>query len=651
MEKFVINMKMIIKMLLVLVILIGVIILGYFFQDYIPYKNIVLLTTIILLVINVVSNIIINKKDLAKINKRKSGDEVLELLLKTKEEALNDPEAVRLKILKKYNKIRIYPYITLGLIYVILFMSTFEYGFFFGFFTFMLIYYCTLFDAKRKEELANCQIVEDPLLKNKEFNELYEIINKVVNYHNVNKEVKITCTYDDSLSIIEKDKYILIVIGYYVLRVYSKEELEASLHHEIAHFINKDTNYSLKFSKLSSSINSLADSFLVKLFYPRIYSLTFETDMLNYLSTIFYERKADEVINQVGCNKNFINGLAKMYIYGLYCEQYVEDSTMGRYDDVVYDILNKNYEYFLKYYNNNKDYINTFLTKSITGRFETHPSIAERRVNLNVDNIEISFNNELKHLADLIEEKLIKENKDEIERRHKECRKAYIKVLNDYDNINEKTTQEELISVAVELYNLSLFEKALIVCDKIFEINPKQARACFIKGAILINLYHNEEGASYLIKLIEENHSEHINESLRILGAYYASIGNMDEIVKLRSIQATTFDNSMNYEELCRLMPKDNLTEVVDDEGVNLVLDIVKNSCVKNLVVVKKTYNNSSMIHIVLVFHEKESAENVDEIRNKIWTTLDAINNVEYYLNAIPDKMYWNLRWLHKFEV
>ena len=45
----------------------------------------------------------------------------------------------------------------------------------------------------------------------------------------------------------------------------------------------------------------------------------------------------------------------------------------------------------------------------------------------------------------------------------------------------------------------------MIVCDKILEINPNQTRACFIKGAILLNLDHNEEGATYLFKLIDFN--------------------------------------------------------------------------------------------------------------------------------------------------
>ena len=77
---------------------------------------------------------------------------------------------------------------------------------------------------------------------------------------------------------------------------------------------------------------------------------------------------------------------------------------------ILYNILNIGYDDFLRYYNSNKDYIKVFLEKSVVGRFETHPSIVERKESLNVCKIEVSFDkDEFKYLADLIEEKFIKE--------------------------------------------------------------------------------------------------------------------------------------------------------------------------------------------------------------------------------------------------
>ena len=191
----------------------------------------------------------------------------------------------------------------------------------------------------------------------------------------------------------------------------------------------------------------------------------------------------------------------------------------------------------------------------------------------------------------------------------------------------------------------------MIVCDKILEINPNQSRACFIKGAILLNLDHNEEGASYLFKLIEENHSEYLTDSIQILGSYYSSIGDEAGIIKLRNMQASALDNDMNYEELSKLFPKDNLTVVSDDGGINMVLDIVKNTCVEKLVVVRKTLNNKSIIHVIAVFDHYETEDNVYDMTNKIWSVLDAINDIDYYLTPMSLIHFANMKWLHKYVV
>ena len=183
------------------------------------------------------------------------------------------------------------------------------------------------------------------------------------------------------------------------------------------------------------------------------------------------------------------------------------------------------------------------------------------------------------------------------------------------------------------------------------DINPNQGRACFIKGAILLNLYHNEEGVKYLFKIIEENYSEYLQDAIYIIGTYYSSIGNMEGIEKLRSVQASTIDNYSDYDELSNISQNDRLENVVDDEGIKNVLEIVNNTCATNVVVAKKTLNNKSMIHVIVIFNDDEKAENVDDISNKIWRTLDAINDIDYYLRTIPNKYYKNLKWLHKFEV
>ena len=44
-------------------------------------------------------------------------------------------------------------------------------------------------------------------------------------------------------------------------------------------------------------------------------------------------------------------------------------------------------------------------------------------------------------------------------------------------------------------------------------------------------------------------------------------------IEKLRNMQVSAVDNDMDYEELSKISPKDNLMKVIEDEGIELVSD------------------------------------------------------------------------------
>jgi hypothetical protein len=82
-----------------------------------------------------------------------------------------------------------------------------------------------------------------------------------------------------------------------------------------------------------------------------------------------------------------------------------------------------------------------------------------------------------------------------------------------------------------------------------------------------------------------------------------------------------------------------------------MVLDIVKNTCVEKLVVVRKSLNNKSMIHVIAVFDHNETEDNVYDITNKIWSVLDAINYIDYYLTPMSLIHFVNMKWLHKYVV
>ena len=58
---------MILELTLVLISIVGVVVLGHFFSDKLPFKNVITIIVSVLYAINIVSNIIINKKDFDKV--------------------------------------------------------------------------------------------------------------------------------------------------------------------------------------------------------------------------------------------------------------------------------------------------------------------------------------------------------------------------------------------------------------------------------------------------------------------------------------------------------------------------------------------------------------------------------------------------------
>jgi hypothetical protein len=200
MKKIKVYLKMILKFILALISVVGVSVLGNLLKDIIPFRDALLVIVMVLLIANVVSNFIINIKDLSKIKMKKSGEQLIDLLLKTKEEALENPEGVRSRILKKYNNIRFYSYITLFLMYLILFLCPIDYVVPYFLYFLLFTYFYSIFDAKRKMELGNNEVLENCLMDEVEFKELYDIVDKV-KFLFPNKIFKTIITYSTHIQI------------------------------------------------------------------------------------------------------------------------------------------------------------------------------------------------------------------------------------------------------------------------------------------------------------------------------------------------------------------------------------------------------------------------------------------------------------------
>jgi Zn-dependent protease with chaperone function/uncharacterized tellurite resistance protein B-like protein len=182
-----------------------------------------------------------------------------------------------------------------------------------------------------------------------------------------------------------------------LMRLFTSEELEAVIGHELGHFRGNDTAYTLKFAPiyagLKRSIGSLDDSITA---LPAISMLSAMFDIFSKnekkISRI-REFEADQAGVSVSSEKDLALALAKVAIFSSLWSKVREDNVERLNSGKIVNNLSEVFEDSAKYdvaHSGLDELITTILETQITHPTDTHPSIRDRYKSINYDESDLT---------------------------------------------------------------------------------------------------------------------------------------------------------------------------------------------------------------------------------------------------------------------
>ena len=624
-------------------------------------KNIIRIVDIILIVLLLIANIIIIVINRKKYSRLKTGEDLFNYIIDKKKEIDSSYDQMRVSLIKKYHLSLAYTY---GLFFInLLSISLFCFSdatsiasalsicFLFTFGNFISKTLSTFFD--NKTNLQKC-------LSKNEFKKIYDIVDSVFKENGIKKEVYIYGGEESALSIIEQKNIIEIFIGYPLLRFLNEKELIAGLYHELAHLINKDTEFGYKQYQLMNKIEIIISYGIVGsvLFSPFAEELKIEHDIFNQLSSIHYEKKADEIIKQKHLEQDFINGLSKLEAYNRYSNSLIDGLFVPKLEEYPSNYLDYMYGFFVEFVNNNYDYIINSLNNSIPRRFQTHPELNERMKSLGVTLIDFNLDNhdcfakEIKYFENYYD--LI--NGQTLKNMFNEQHAAYIAFVDRIKEFEQKEvhTISEMIEAMNEYFNFNEFKKALSLAYEIICKDSNISKAKFLIGVIETRLNLSNKGEKYLKEFIESGlEVDFIEPSIEVLGEFYCSNGRKEDLEWLRAKQINSFNKIKDLELASTINPNDKLDSYDKDDITNSLIEIIINkNTINKLIMFTKTINETTVNHVILVFNQKEKIELIQSEVDSIYKQLDYLfDNKSYSLRMISTIQLNQLSFLKKYII
>lgn len=496
-----------------------------------------------------------------------------------------------------------------------------------------LIWTISKFNNVLNKEKKDKKFVDGELFKvSKDF------VKDIFKEENIDKEVNVGIIFDANCRIDKVGNDLSINIGYLLLKFLSLDELKAILYHEIAHYRNKDLEYTEKICKLQNKFDSVLPLYSYKLLCPFALDFELKNELGEFLATEYYENKADDEVLKKNVSKDFVNACGK--IFGL---SRVNTLNYPEVDSMIeerqkWDEESINLSLKLRYdlYNKQKKYYELVSKKHASERFTTHPNIRERREKFNVDVIDFNitenhyFDEDIKQYFDIA-------NKYAFERSYKDALERYKKyneTKNDID-INDLSIVTEYAKTAFEY---EVYDDAKKFARRALEIDPSLSRMNYILGWTLIMIDCDEEGVTYLKKVIDENEGDEFSLSaMQTLGDYYVETGNEEGIENIRNIQVGVYDKGEEYKEVTTLKLSDTLTKCENKEVIDNVIDIAKNSSdIKGIYAGIKTINQFKCTHFVVIIDGIiEDQEGFSKTINSIISYFNSIEG-HYCINTIP---------------
>lgn len=464
----------------------------------------------------------------------------------------------------------------------------------------------------------------------------YEVFNSLVQEvlfeEGINEPFTTQVVYGTNCSIAQIDKKIHIEIGTYLLAVLSKDEVKSILYHELAHYKQKDTLYSSIVYRYSNLLSILSGEHLYKLTCPFKPILIGKSEISNFLVSLHFENLADDYVLEKDVATDYIN--ANIKIFGLTKSEFIRNS------DVIYQVFKQNawteelidayYQSKIDFYNKHIEVFKMASDKHLKLTYTSHPNIKERKEKFGIKDINIEVK-----LSDYFKKDLINfyneinnygfSNPDNTYfiNRYDE----YLNLKKAYEETNfenDITQQNNLLYYAFDYGN---YELSKTLASNVLAVYPNKEKELFILGATLLNYDFNEEGITYLNKLIEIGDSTHALPAMTTLGDYYVMTGNEEGRTRIKEIQIGLVDNNMELDQLLTLNLNDKLTPFENTEVIDTIIKLVnKNESILQVSMGVKTIKNKTCVHVIVFPTKSFSEKDIDKTMNDIFLYLDALD-------------------------
>ena len=487
---------------------------------------------------------------------------------------------------------------------------------------------------------------------------LYSMARKAAEECGVKDEFKIFVNAGTTAGIGTVGKTRCLYLGALLLDLFSEEELYQTLLHEFGHVT--DSNYTvyqmeaeklLRFMSLGDgSQSNLMTAVFMELPAAR---LALENELVNVVSSIEAEKKADSTILRCGNPQVFISGLAKLCTYSYFNDYSTTLPPFHASETPRTDIVTMLSEHYRKEFEVHKEQWMYMLEHELPARLDSHPSFPERRAAMGNCDFAIEFTDpdtpcrrECHKVIDYVNGLLANQaSPEDYEQARKEFYLKPLAVIEEYEASEKEYSSDELSPILNAYRDTAQFDKAEALADSIIanEKNPyATAHALSVKGFSLLRRY-DADGIEYLYKAAELN--ENYKESgLDEVGKFCLRMGLEDELQRYRDTMDSYIEGGIDeYIEMGRLTDKDKIVpEKFPDNRLPHMLDFMVSAgsgTIEEIYLVRKLVNEELFTSVFVLKFAADADHGLCE---------KAYEKIFNYLDTYPDGWQYTLLELDK---
>lgn len=644
-------------------------ILGIILANYIDIPKIYIVTAIvnILFFVFIITNSIRSKHCEKEINNMK-GQEIESSILGAKEEALKNIDEKYHKIINSYKIAFIESIIFYIFLAAILFLNGLSVNVyksedmdFFGvlYFITMIFILGISYSVILQLLLNKKKTLIAPPNKKKEnkYPLSYNFIKSIFAEEGIEKEIEVNLIDDVNVGIIEEKDRIVISIGTFILKFFTKEEIKAIIYHEIAHYKHEDTKLTNQKNRYINLLNSLLPGNMYTLVCPRLTLISMENTILEQIITIAYETKADDELLERGVGDAYASSAVKLFglSYAFRMPRYDIEYEIAKEHKWTDRIIEQYFNGYLDQYNKHKDFYLFASENHLEERISTHPNVKQRvekfktkEVNPDII-VSNEFDSDIKELYNKVNETKLKNEKVE-------AFDSFIKTYDDFTRRKEEAIKknyeipsDELQSIMDEAYSYGDTEFSKECAYKVLDNYKDNSRANIILGIILAFYDFDDKCIPHLQSVIKDKNSQFVTTAFDVLGEFVTISGKEELRDELRTQVASTYDNDKNINYVLNLNITDKLEPFTNQEVINNIIEIAKEESEIEEISIGTKRKDDSYCHHVLLFikHRKvKNEESLKQARERIWAYLD-LQEEQYNLIVIFSK---NLSATHRFR-